>query len=95
MKVAPGDASFTCRECWTTCGLLWPPFAAAVERLLMMRPDVTTRNWEPGETLHDLLEENVGHGIGPAGPDQTLMIVGDEITKDSLPASPYRLKIGA
>jgi hypothetical protein len=29
----------------------------------MMRPDPTTRNWFPGETLHDLMFENASHGI--------------------------------
>lgn len=34
-----------------------------VERVLMMRPDPSTRNWFPGETLIDLMRENGEHGI--------------------------------
>lgn len=29
----------------------------------MMRPDPSTRNWFPGETLNDLMWENGIHGI--------------------------------
>jgi hypothetical protein len=67
---------------------------AGVERLLTFRPDVTTRNWVPGETLHDLLAENVAHGIGP-DVGESMTIIGDKITADTLPAARGRLPIGA
>lgn len=85
----------TCRECGTDYEVAFPAFAVAVERLLLMRPDVTTRNWLPGETLHDLLAENVEHGIGPTEPGQEIAILDDCITLDTLPASTARRQIGA
>lgn len=81
------------------CGLLleprWPAedLRYGVERMLSMRPIVHTRNWNPGETLHDLLAENVQHGIGPAE-GEAISIVGDSIVRDSLGAGHY-LQIGA
>lgn len=66
-----------------------------IERLLMMRPIPYTRNWLPGETLTDLLAENIEHGIGPSEPGQEMAIVGDQITTDSLPRPKRRLQIGA
>jgi hypothetical protein len=82
------------------CGLLlevrWPSDEVryGVERLLSQRPISHTRNWSPGESLHDLLAENVQHGIGPAEPGQVLSIVGDTITQDTLPVG-RRQQIGA
>lgn len=35
-----------------------------IEAALLLRPDETTRNWLPGETVADLLHENEQHGIG-------------------------------
>lgn len=34
-----------------------------IESELLKRPDRTTRNWRPGETLADLRQENAEHGI--------------------------------
>lgn len=56
---------FRCRDCDATAEIVWPVQPGDIERLLMMRPDETTRNWEPGETLHDLIEQNLAHGILP------------------------------
>lgn len=63
--VEPGTDLVCCYDCGTPAEAVWPSeeMIYGVERLLLMRPDVTTRNWEPGESLHDLLEENVQHGI--------------------------------
>ena len=95
LKVAPGDRQFQCWGCGAEAEIQWPVNPAAIERLLLMRPLAQTRNWSPGETLHDLLAENVLHGIGPTEPGQELAIVGDDITLDTLPAKPARLQIGA
>ena len=53
------------RLCGTVTEVIWPSEAmmAGVERILMMRPDPTKRNWWPGETLHDLIAENAEHGL--------------------------------
>jgi hypothetical protein len=78
-------------QCWD-CGergeALWPPdeVVHSIERLLLMRPDVTTQNWQPGETLHDLMWENGAHGIFTGVPGELLVDEGG-IRMDSLPAN--------
>lgn len=101
------DPLFQCWECGARAEIVWPPFAHDVERLLMMRPDPTSRNWMPGEDLHDLLLENLAHGIlpapaeelaafGAAGGGRLLEIVEDRIVYDPLAvtAAPQRPGIG-
>jgi hypothetical protein len=34
-----------------------------VEALLLARPDPSTRNWLPSETVEDLAIENIAHGL--------------------------------
>lgn len=63
--VRVGDDHWDCFTCGYTNQVLWPPDPAAVEYLLSMRPDPKTRNWEHGETLTDLLRDNVVHGDLP------------------------------
>jgi hypothetical protein len=84
------DSLVVCRDCGTPAEAVWPSaeMVYGIERLLLMRPDVTTRNWEPGETLHDLMEENVAHGLvdGHAlEPGGVFGVVGDSIITDRLP----------
>jgi hypothetical protein len=92
-----GDPVWECRDCGTGVEVSWPAehVRRGVERLLMMRPLQHTRNWFPGETLHDLLAENVEHDIGPTEEGQHLMIVDDLIELDTLPKPVRRLQIGA
>lgn len=60
--------------CLIGCGrafaAVWPSLSlrAGVEQLLALRPDPAKRNWEPGETLEQLLWENAAHGIGAPAP---------------------------
>lgn len=54
--------------CGFRCAAQWPAEIALIEQLLQGRPMPSTRNWKPGETVHDLLHENVLHGILPDGP---------------------------
>lgn len=44
--------------------VLWPSReqAGRIERILACRPQLETRNWIPGESLHMLCAENVQHG---------------------------------
>jgi hypothetical protein len=60
---------FTCRPshdgCGLVCGVDWPANISDIEALLLARPVKGTRNWAPGESLHDLLKENAGHGLVP------------------------------
>lgn len=61
-----GDEVMTCWDCgMVTEGVAWPVDPLGIETLLLMRPDEKTRNWFPGETLDDLLQENIAHGIMP------------------------------
>src|SRR3954466_7243572 len=41
--------------CGFRCGVDWPSEILAIERIVLARPALGTRNWSPGETLHDLL----------------------------------------
>jgi hypothetical protein len=34
-----------------------------IEAVLACRPDLETRNWEPGESVADLIAENIAHGV--------------------------------
>lgn len=60
---------FHCLRCGLTCDAEWPPNAADIEFLLAQRPMYETRNWLPGETVDDLLVENVVHGLIDPPPD--------------------------
>lgn len=58
--------------CCFGCGAVhetvrFPPDRAEIERLLLQRPQVSTRHWFPQETVRDLAAENVAHGL-PASP---------------------------
>jgi hypothetical protein len=93
---------FYCREshggCGFTCAADWPPNISDIEKLVMCRPVPATRNWLPGEDLHDLLQENLEHGIVPTealeGADRPILgIIGDEVRIGSL-ESMQRPEIG-
>jgi hypothetical protein len=94
---------FVCREshggCGFTCGVDWPSTITQIEALLIPRPPVH-RNWQPGETLQDLLAENAEHGIVPTGAleggptRQLLAIVGDDVVVGSLESAPQPLELG-
>ena len=57
---------FACSHCGLVCAVEWPPNVDDIMRLLMMRPVPATRNWQPGEDLHDLLQGNMVNGCVPA-----------------------------
>lgn len=66
LQLFRGQPWLACRECDAVAEIVWPSIPIEdIERLLMMRPDETTRNWEPGETLFDLYSENLEHNIVP------------------------------
>lgn len=102
--LAWGQTEMQCWDCDTVTGpIVWPADPDGVEMLLRRRPDVTTRNWEPGETLEDLLAENVAHGLIPReldvdGPDVGVMatingrIVGG-LLLDALPDADARREL--
>jgi hypothetical protein len=94
---------FSCDACGYTTDAIWPPYAHDIARLLMMRPDWTTRNWVPGEELHDLLAENMEHGVlAPApglelepGNHRLVAVYGDRITADQITPAAKLRAIGA
>lgn len=84
------DGTFRCRPDKGGCGLIcraqWPPNVADLERVLLARPVPTSRNWQPGETVADLVAENIDNGLVPSdllGGDGTagrrLLIAGDDV----------------
>lgn len=83
MQVWAGQRSTACMDCESPIPeLIWPADPEAIEVLLSMRPDETTRNWLPGETLSDLLMENGAHGILPRALDwnmPTLLVTCDDM----------------
>jgi len=53
--------------CCFGCGaiythVIFPEHRAEIEALLVKRPVQSTRNWEPKETLDDLMAEQIAHG---------------------------------
>jgi hypothetical protein len=55
-----------CPACGWAGPAQWPAHWRGIEQILADRPDPSTRNWLPGETLGDLERENAEHGIVPA-----------------------------
>jgi hypothetical protein len=81
MQVWQGQEHTACGDCGEPITqLIWPADPEGIETLLAMRPAAKLRNWYPGETLHQLLAENLQHGILPPDPDrsQMLMTVSDD-----------------
>jgi hypothetical protein len=61
-----------CSNCFNgTVGGLWrrvelPGEMSQIEAALLVRPVPNNRNWRPGETVEDLIAENIEHGL-PGG----------------------------
>lgn len=105
MGVLPGDDMVWCSDCGCmTTSIVWPADPEGIELILSMRPDWTTRNWEPGESLEDLLVENITHGHDVPGLDleggsrEIMLTVNDRIVGglllDALPSAELRKSIG-
>jgi hypothetical protein len=99
----PGTPSWECWLCGAVTEVIWPSEKTMrdVERLLMMRPDPTTRNWLPGESVQDLMWENAEHGIldqfkplhVAAKPGTEFMVIDDDgIRLDNLPMIKPRIR---
>lgn len=87
MQVWTGQFYAECGDCGVPiCELIWPADPEGIEALLSVRPLEKTRNWHPGETLNDLLAENILHDIFPRqldrdGPSVVLLeAAGERIT---------------
>lgn len=67
------DARLFCHACgnrhaggrWVA--VVFPAELVEIERLLSLRPDELTRNWLPGETVAELVEQNAALGIAEGG----------------------------
>lgn len=67
-SLPPGTPAMQCWDCGAVAErIVWPPDPDGIEAVLLMRPNVLNRGWEPGETMQDLLMENAAHGILPKG----------------------------
>jgi hypothetical protein len=68
------------------CRAQWPANLGDLEAVLLARPVMATRNWLPGETVADLVGENVDNGLVPESSldRQPLMVVGDTVTAGKL-----------
>ncbi len=64
--------------CGLRCAASWPPNVDDISALLALRPVVADRNWLPGQTVHDLLAENLERGVH--GGLTELAIEGDRVT---------------
>lgn len=89
LAMNPGEDLFTCWNCGQLAEVVWPAEGVreAIERLLTLRPDESTRNWQPGETLHNLMQENADHGLYSIPGHTGLVLAVDDrgIVHDRLP----------
>ena len=65
LSLPPGWDVFQCWDCHWRAPIVWPADLAGIVSVLALRPDPKTRNWEPGESILDLVRENIEHGILP------------------------------
>jgi hypothetical protein len=62
------DHRFYCATCENdfiahlTLPVIWPVERESIENLLLPRP-VLNQNWRPGETIEDLINENINYGV--------------------------------
>lgn len=93
LTLPPGWPLYACWDCPTIAGIVWPDNLPDIAAVLLLRPDPNTRSWNPGETLEDLVAENIAHraGVGehgenlPTGGGPVLLIVNGRIV-DGHPA---------
>ena len=82
--VDPITRLFMCASCfnldhkhrWRLVALPDATTSQVIEAALVMRPELRTRNWRPGESVADLIAQNVENG---------LMQVGNEIRIEGTP----------
>jgi hypothetical protein len=68
LQLEYGDPGFLCLGsggCGRAFDVVWPSpeMARTIVGILVHRPAVYTRNWLPGETLTELMIENITHGV--------------------------------
>lgn len=57
------------RDAWRPVATPPPAERAAIEAVLALRPKIEDRNWEPHETVTDLIAQNLEHGDPIPPPD--------------------------
>lgn len=63
-SASPEWRTARCFECGAVYfAVQFPRDLEEIERLLVLRPSLATRNWTPAETMFDLKVENEQHGI--------------------------------
>lgn len=68
----PGEPIFYCLSCGNADNggqvmeAIFPDNMDLIEQALLIRPDMGSRNWSPGEKFDDLLRENAEHGLDDA-----------------------------
>ncbi len=93
LALPPGWPLYVCWDCPAIGGIVWPDNLADIAAVLWLRPDPFTRSWEPGESLEQLVAENIAHRVGigehwenlPAGGGAVLRITNGHIV-DGHPA---------
>lgn len=55
------DDVFRCSFCGGEFDVVWPADTELIDAALSRRVVPTTRNWLPGESVQDLLDENLAH----------------------------------
>lgn len=62
---------------WRPIAVPTPETRAAIEAVLLCRPNEADRNWEPTEAIEDLLRQNREHGDPTPDDLELAMLVGD------------------
>lgn len=65
-ELTEAQETLLCGRCGTESVIRWPDSVDAIHAVLAHRVAPENRNWIPGETVADLADENVAHGL-PAG----------------------------
>ena len=60
---AARGARIICDNCGQPSTVTYPRHRARIDEVLAQRLVPQTRNWVPGETVRDLLEENKAYGV--------------------------------
>jgi hypothetical protein len=71
--VAPAEPVFYCLSCGNADNdghvmtIEFPTDREAIEAALLKRPEMENRNWQPSESVDDLMGENKAHGLDDTG----------------------------
>lgn len=89
------QAGFRCARCGQVAAARWPDNADDIWWTLNQRPLLENRSWRIGETLEDLVVENVTHGVMPIVEDGPGVAIMDGRYSDRVLPAAAHLRIGA